>query len=42
MSKRPFDMHLDADAFLPATESEKEYMVAVMPSFSSSAFTTST
>ena len=31
MSKQPFGMHLDADAFLPATESEKEYMVQMRP-----------
>ena len=31
MSKRPFGMQLDADAFLPATESEKEYMVQMRP-----------
>lgn len=32
MSKKPFSMHLDVDAFLPATEAEKEYMVQMRPS----------
>ena len=31
MSKQIFGMHLDADAFLPATELEKEYMVQMRP-----------
>lgn len=32
MKKKPFSMQLDVDAFLPATESEKEYMVKMRPS----------
>ena len=32
MNKKPFSMQLDVDAFLPATESEKEYMVQMRPS----------
>jgi len=32
MNKKPFSMHVDVDAFLPATESEKEYMVQMRPS----------
>ena len=32
MNKKPFSMHLDVDAFLPATEAEKEYMVQMRPS----------
>ncbi|MBQ9086141.1 MAG: ABC transporter permease subunit [Clostridia bacterium] len=32
MKKRPFSMQMDVDAFLPATESEKEYMVKMRPS----------
>ena len=32
MMKKPFSMQLDVDAFLPATESEKEYMVQMRPS----------
>ena len=32
MKRKPFSMQLDVDAFLPATESEKEYMVQMRPS----------
>ena len=32
MNKKPFSMHLDVDAFLPATDAEKEYMVQMRPS----------
>lgn len=32
MKKKPFSMHVDVDAFLPATETEKEYMVQMRPS----------
>ena len=32
MNKKPFSMHLDVDAFLPATEEEKQYMVQMRPS----------
>lgn len=32
MSKKPFSMHVDMDAFIPATEEEKEYMVKMRPS----------
>lgn len=32
MKKKPFSMHPDLDAFTPATESEKEYMVQMRPS----------
>ncbi len=31
MKKFPFSMHLNVDAFLPATEQEKEYMVQMRP-----------
>ena len=31
MNKKPFSMHLDVDAFLPATAEEKEYMVQMRP-----------
>ena len=31
-----FTMHVDVDAFLPATEEEKEYMVQMRPSSLSS------
>ncbi len=31
MKKKPFSMHVDVDAFLPATETEKEYMVQMRP-----------
>ena len=31
MSKK-FSMHVDVDAFLPATDEEKEYMVQMRPS----------
>lgn len=31
MNKKPFSMHLDVDAFLPATADEKEYMVQMRP-----------
>ena len=29
--KKPFSMHVDLDAFIPATEQEKEYMVQMRP-----------
>lgn len=32
MSEKTQEMHLDADAFLPATEAEKEYMLEMRPS----------
>ncbi len=32
MKKKPFSLHLDVDAFIPATEAEKEYMVQMRPS----------
>ena len=32
MNKKPFSMHVDVDAFLPATDTEKEYMVQMRPS----------
>ena len=32
MNKKPFSMHLDVDAFLPATAEEKAYMVQMRPS----------
>jgi len=32
MNKKPFSLHLDLDAFIPATEAEKEYMVQMRPS----------
>ena len=32
MKKNPFSLHLDVDAFLPATASEKEYLVQMRPS----------
>ncbi|MBO5898933.1 MAG: ABC transporter permease, partial [Clostridia bacterium] len=32
MNKKPFSMQLDVDAFLPATDAEKEYMVQMRPS----------
>ena len=32
MSKKLFSMHLDVDAFIPATDAEKEYMVQMRPS----------
>ena len=32
MSKKMFSMHLDVDAFLPASAEEKEYMVQMRPS----------
>lgn len=32
MLKKPFSMHIDVDAFIPATEAEKEYMVKMRPS----------
>ena len=32
MKKNPFSMHVNMDDFLPATESEKEYMVQMRPS----------
>lgn len=31
MKKKPFSMHVDVDAFIPATEAEKEYMVQMRP-----------
>ena len=31
MKKKPFSLHVDLDAFLPATEEEKEYMVQMRP-----------
>lgn len=30
--KKPFSMHVDVDAFLPASEADKEYMVQMRPS----------
>ena len=32
MNKKPFSFHVDLDAFIPATEAEKEYMVQMRPS----------
>jgi len=32
MLNKPFSMHVDVDAFVPATEAEKEYMVKMRPS----------
>jgi len=32
MKKMPFSLHVDLDAFIPATASEKEYMVKMRPS----------
>ena len=32
MTKKPFSMHVDLDAFIPATDAEKEYMVQMRPS----------
>jgi len=32
MNKNPFSLHVDLDAFLPATEEEKAYMVQMRPS----------
>ena len=32
MNKKPFSMHLDVSAFLPATDEEKAYMVQMRPS----------
>ena len=32
MTKKPFSMHLDLDAFIPATDEEKAYMVQMRPS----------
>ena len=32
MNKKPFSLHVDLDAFIPATEAEKEYMVQMRPS----------
>ncbi len=32
MKNNPFSMHVNMDSFLPATESEKEYMVQMRPS----------
>ena len=32
MKKNPFSLHLDLDAFNPASEAEKEYMVKMRPS----------
>ena len=31
MKKKPFSMHVDVDAFIPATAAEKEYMVQMRP-----------
>ncbi len=31
MLKKPFSLHVDMDAFIPATEKEKEYMVQMRP-----------
>ena len=32
MNKRPFSFHVDVDAFNPASEADKEYMVQMRPS----------
>lgn len=32
MKKKPFSLHVDLDAFTPATDAEKEYMVQMRPS----------
>ena len=32
MTKKPFSMHVDLDAFIPATDAEKEYLVQMRPS----------
>ena len=32
MLKKPFSLHLDVDAFIPATEEEKAYIVQMRPS----------
>ena len=32
MAKKPFSMHVDVDAFVPATDAEKEYLVQMRPS----------
>ena len=32
MTKKPFSMHVDLDAFIPATDEEKEYLVQMRPS----------
>lgn len=32
MSKKPFSLHVNLDAFMPATDEEKEYMVQMRPS----------
>jgi len=32
VKKKPFSMHVDLDAFIPATDKEKEYMVQMRPS----------
>lgn len=32
MLKKPFSMHIDVDAFIPASEEDKEYMVKMRPS----------
>ena len=32
MKKNPFSLHLDVDAFIPATDAEKEYLVQMRPS----------
>lgn len=34
MLKKPFSMHVDVDAFLPATDEEKEYLVQMRPASS--------
>ena len=32
MSKKPFSLHVNLDAFTPATDAEKAYMVKMRPS----------
>lgn len=32
MNKRPFSFHVDVDAFMPASEEDKAYMVQMRPS----------
>lgn len=32
MSKKPFSMHVDVDAFIPASDKDKEYLVKMRPS----------
>ena len=31
MKKKPFSMHVDLDAFIPATAEDKQYMVQMRP-----------